>query len=123
MSEARRTASEFIEWLVERHAALARIRDEHRVDFSDPLPHVFFGDVTRYASSLAREGTDTDQLDRLLSDLDDSLSSGDERDEVDNLIWVSFVENAQGVPGDSEEALREQLHAFPNLANALSHYE
>ena len=49
------------------------------------------------------------------------LVSDDDR--VDNLIWVSFVENAQGVTGDSEEALRDRLRSFPNLAHALSYYE
>lgn len=44
-------------------------------------------------------------------------------DPVHNLIWVSFVENTQGLPGDSEEALRDRLRSFPNLARALSHYE
>lgn len=118
-----RTASEFIEWLVERHPALALIRDEHLVTFGELLPHVFFGDVTRYASSLARDGTDVEHLDRLLSDLDHSLSGGDRGDEVDSLVWASFVENVQGASDDSEEALRERLRAFPSLAQALSHYE
>jgi hypothetical protein len=44
-------------------------------------------------------------------------------DPVDNLIWVPFVENAQGVTVDPEEALRERLRSFPNLARALSHCE
>lgn len=47
----------------------------------------------------------------------------DQDDEVGNLIWVSFVENVQGVPGDDEEPLRERIRAFPHLAVALSHYE
>jgi hypothetical protein len=41
-------------------------------------------------------------------------------DEVDNLICVSFVENAST---DADEPLRARLRAFPNLARALSHYE
>lgn len=39
------------------------------------------------------------------------------------LIWVSFVESAQGVPGDAEEPLRERLRPFPKPKHALSHYE
>ena len=123
MDEAPRTATEFVGWLVERHPALASIRDEHLVDNDGLLPHVFFGDVTRYASWLAREGANATDLDRLLADLDRSLSEGDADDEVENLIWVSFVENAQGVPGDDEEALRHELRRYPHLANALAHYE
>jgi hypothetical protein len=45
-----------------------------------------------------------------------------EDDPVDNLIWVSFVENATG-DSESEHALRDRLRSFPNLAHALSHYE
>jgi hypothetical protein len=47
----------------------------------------------------------------------------DQDDEVGNLIRVSFVENAQGVPGDMEEPLRTRLRGFPHLAEALSHYD
>jgi hypothetical protein len=57
-----------------------------------------------------------------LGDLDAALAV-DQDDEVGNLIWVSFVENAQGVPGDMEEPLRTRLRGFPHLAEALSHYE
>jgi len=99
------------------------IRDEHLADNGDLLPHVFFGDVTRYGSSLAREDADAKELDRLLADLDDALSDGEADDEVTNLIWVSFVENAQGVSGEDEDALRRQLRRYPHLASALAHYE
>ena len=123
MDDAPRTATEFIGWLVERHPPLAPIRDEHLADFGELLPHVFFGDVTRYASSLAREGADASDLDRLLTDLDRALTAGEAHDEVDNLVWVSFVENAQGVPGDDDEALRRHLRRYSHLASALSHNE
>ncbi len=123
VDESPRTATAFVGWLVERHPPLAAIRDEHLADNDDLLPHVFFGDVTRYASSLARDNADASELARLLTDLDRALSDGEEDDEVENLIWVSFVENAQGVPGDNEEALRHQLRRYPHLASALSHYE
>ncbi len=120
MSSSPRKSSAFVEWLVARHSDLAPILQEHRVDNGGLLPHVFFGDVTRYASELARR-RDTARLDPLLSDLDEALTGSG--DETDNLVWVSFVENAQGTSGDAEEQLREELHAYPNLAGALSHYE
>jgi hypothetical protein len=120
VSEAPRTPSAFVEWLVGRHSDLAPILDEHLRDNGELLPHVFFGDVTRYASDLARRG-DTGRLDHLLTDLDQALTSAE--DEADNLIWASFVENAQGIRGDDEERLREELGRYPNLADALSHYE
>ena len=56
-------------------------------------------------------------------DLNEAMLTVEGDDSVDNLIGVSFVENAQGVTGDSEEALRSRLRSLPNLARALSHYE
>jgi hypothetical protein len=120
VSKAPRTSAAFVEWLVGRHSDLAPILDQHRRNNGELLPHVFFGDVTRYASELARRG-DTGRLDPLLTDLDQALTSA--ADETDNLIWASFVENAQGTSGDDEKPLREQLGSHPNLAHALSHYE
>ena len=121
MSVAPRTASAFVDWLVARHPDLAPILDEHLKDMDDELlPHVFFGDVTRYAAELARRH-DTGKLDPLLHDLNGVLDDSD--DYVDNLVWVSFVENSQASPGDPEKQLRESLRGYPNLARALSHYE
>jgi hypothetical protein len=58
-----------------------------------------------------------------LDDLDGAMLPADEDDPVDNLIWVSFAENAQGAAGDAQEPSRDRLRSFPNLAHALSHYE
>jgi len=74
-------------------------------------------------SATSIEDADAKELDRLLADLDDALSDGEADDEVTNLIWVSFVENAQGVSGEDEDALRRQLRRYPHLASALAHYE
>ncbi len=123
MSDAPRTAPDFVAWLVGRNADLAPILDDHLAGNGELLPHVFFGDVTRYASTLARGGADGDLLDKLLTDLNDSLSEGTQNDDVDNLIRASFVENAQGVEGDADEQLRRRLRSYPSLAAALSHYE
>lgn len=120
MTDAPRTAPEFVRWLVTRHPGLAPLLDESLRDNDELLPHVLFGDVTRYASGLARLG-ELDDLNRLLSDLDGALDDSD--DEVDNLISVSFVENAQGVAGDDEVELRRQIRGHPNLARQLSRYE
>jgi hypothetical protein len=90
---------------------------EHLADNDELLPHVLFGDVTRYALSLARGGQ-TDELDRLLGDLDAAL--GESEDEVANLVWASFVENAST---DEDEPLRARLRGFAHLGRALSHYE
>ena len=101
--------------------------DEHLNDYDELLSHVFFADVTRHAARLARsadtEPEADDELARLLEDLESAFLLRDDRDEVDDLIWVSFVENAQGVSGDEEEPLRDALRRYPRLASALSHYE
>jgi hypothetical protein len=113
VSEVPRTAPEFVNWLVERHPGLAPVLEEHLAVFDELLPHVFFGDVTRYASALAQESTDTAGLDRLLADLDNALVGGPD-DEVWDLIGASFVENTLG-----DDNLWVRLRAFPNLARAL----
>lgn len=101
---------------------LAAIRDEHLGDYGELLPHVLFGDVTRYAVRLAASGADDATLDSLLNDLDSALAA-DRDDDVGNLILASFVENAQGVPGDAEQPLRLRLPDYPDLAEALTHSE
>jgi hypothetical protein len=116
VTDAPRTAPEFVTWLAARHSGLGGILDEHLADDDELLPHVLFGDVARYALALARDD-ETDDLNALLSDLDAAL--GDSDDEVGNLVWVSFVENAST---DDDEPLRSALRAYPNLARALSHY-
>jgi hypothetical protein len=124
---APRTPVAFVEWLVARHPALAALVQAHMADYGEMLPHVLFGDVTRYAADLARRAADDpvahDELRALLTDLDQALSTEDDNDLVENLVWVSFVENAQGVAGDPEEPLRVRLRSFRWLGKALSHYE
>ncbi len=86
---------------------------EHAEYYEDVLPHVFFGDVTRYAVEiLASE--ETDVLARLLSCLERGLASGDQ--DVDNLICVSFVENMQD-SFPTLDAMRQ--HAGPLLKTAI----
>ncbi len=127
--EVPRTHPEFIDWLVARHPDLAPILEEHlRDQDGELLAHVLFGDVTRYAADLARRAPEEPEantrLQRLLEDLDRTiLPEGQDEDPVDNLVWVSFVENAQGIAGDDEEPLRDRLRSLPNLARALSFYE
>jgi hypothetical protein len=105
VTDAPRTSPEFVRWLVTRHSGLVPVLDEHLADNDELLPHVLFGDVTRYALTLARDG-EVEDLDRLLSDLDAAL--GDSDDEVANLVWVSFVENAST---DEDEPLRAARYA------------
>jgi hypothetical protein len=115
--DAPRTSPEFVSWLVVRHPGLVPVLDEHLADNDELLPHVLFGDVTRYALALARNG-EVDELNRLLGDLDAALDESE--DDVAELVGASFVENAST---DEDEPLRTELRAFPHLARALSHYE
>src|SRR5215203_3494232 len=43
-------------------------------DYGELLPHVLFGDITRYAAELAHR-QDDETLDRLLHDLDEALAA------------------------------------------------
>ena len=121
-----RSSPDFVDWLAARHAAVEGLRAEHVREYGGLLPHVLFGDVTRHAADLARRATTSpaaaQDLQRRLRDLDDAIRQ-DVGGDVENVIWVSFVENASGIPGDSEEPLREEIRRFPGLAHALMHYE
>jgi hypothetical protein len=70
-----------------------------------------------------RRRRSADELRSFLGDLNAALrldatipSDPSHEDPVDNLIWVSFVENAKGLPGDEDESLREKMRSFQNLA-------
>jgi hypothetical protein len=124
VTDGPRTQLEFVDWLVARHPGLAPLLEEHLNDYDELLSHVLFGEVTRYAADLARrseQDPDADaELLRLLEDLDQAILPEGEDDPVDNVVWVSFVENAST---DADEPLRTRLRSFPNLARALSHYQ
>lgn len=110
MSEA---TIDFIERLVDRCPPLKSIFDEHVSDnFGEVLPHLFFGDLTRYAisrfleveSEAVPQGMEAEPgLRRLLNDLEDAYADGDE--EIQELISVSFLENLPR-PGKEASGLR-----------------
>ena len=75
-----------------------RVYDKHIEDYDELLPHVFFGDLTRYVVELYKATLDCsqdkskwDELDTILSYLEDGISGNDE--EIQELIAVSFLEN------------------------------
>jgi hypothetical protein len=78
---------------------------EHRADNEEILPHLFFGDVARYAVRLHQEvgisATAAPELAAILVLLEDRFAHGSAAEE--NLIAVSFLENLPdpGEPGDS----------------------
>lgn len=85
---------EFSRSLVVEVPSLAPVLDEHLADMDDELlPHMFFGDVTRWADEAAADPSKDAELGRLLELLDEGLASGSE--EVQDLITVSFLENLE----------------------------
>jgi hypothetical protein len=68
----------------------APVIDEHVADNDEVLPHVLFGDLTRFVLA-ARESGDDTLVERCVAVLDRALREGD--DHVVNLVQVSFVEN------------------------------
>lgn len=87
------SATEFVEALVVDHPDLEALLDEHREDnMGEVLPHVFFGDLTRFVVAHHLDPVaDPTELDPLLATLDRGMLDGD--DEVKELIAVSFLEN------------------------------
>lgn len=119
MSEA---TIEFIERLVFRYPPLKPIFDEHVSDnFGEVLPHLFFGDISRYAisqfleieSQAESQGIES-ELRGLLDDLEDAYVDGDE--EIQELISVSFLEN---LPRPYEEASGLRAWLGPALSAQL----
>ena len=88
--------SSFIDYLVARFPILEPLLHEHLADnFGEVLPHVFFGDLTRYvvAEFLRGEGGNAGEsptLRQILDALEEAFARGDE---VSELIAVSFLEN------------------------------
>ena len=72
---------------------LGSIYDEHMRDYEELLPHVFFGDVTRYVVEQVRSGAtgSRSSVARIVHALEEGLVKGNE--DVLELISVSFLEN------------------------------
>jgi hypothetical protein len=81
--------------------------DEHVSDFGEVLPHVLFGDLTRFVLAAHARG-DADVEQRSLDALDMALRNGD--DETRNLVAVSFVESV----GPSESSQRAFIDSWPD---------
>ena len=117
------SAINLVDRLAGRFPALEPLLREHRADnFGDVLPHVFFGDLTRFVVGeyrLVRERDDLDgpvggEMRALLDELEHAFASGD--DEVCELITVSFLENLPR-RGEENEGVRDQLG--PTLTSEL----
>lgn len=103
MNSSSDSAARFTEVLVGRFPYLEPLLREHLRDFEELLPHLFFGDLTRYvvAAFCATDVRDRSRwhLSELLDELEGAISGDDEA--ISELVAVSFVEN---LPGPDEPA-------------------
>ncbi|HEY4310193.1 MAG TPA: hypothetical protein VGN12_12150 [Pirellulales bacterium] len=86
----------FCEQLAAEFHGVARLLKERQADNGELLPHVFFGDLTRYILAGGQDKAAVVQC------LENAMSSG--ASEIDDLICVSFVENIE-THYDLEQAL------------------
>ena len=110
---------EYINLLLTRVPELQPTYDKHIRDNDELLPHVFFGDVTRYVVQQVRSGK-TDSLisvEHILRVLEQYAVSGNEY--AEELIAVSFIENL--VEYDDVLAGLKGLIG-PNLQTMLRNY-
>jgi|688.fasta_scaffold347668_2 hypothetical protein len=81
------TTKEFCQFLVEQVPEIRTILRNHLDDFSEMLPHVFLGELTRYVLA---NGASKIRIVELLEENFDRHGP-----EIENLISVSFVENLE----------------------------
>ena len=110
---------ELVALLVKAVPRLRALYEEHISWNDELLPHVLFGDITRFImEGLAAEGKALQDAKRVLAILEHAMGSADE--DVQNLVSVSFLENL-----DQEASMYESIRAAlgPNLRKELRHYE
>jgi hypothetical protein len=111
---------EFVRSLVSRFPNLTNVLAEHIADNDEILPHLFFGDLTRYVETLhgvARADSvspSKQELRSILAYLEETYAGGDE--ELQELISVSFLEHLPR-RGESGWELRDMLG--PQLTRQL----
>ena len=116
---SQKTAS-LVRQIAARFPGLIPILEEHLKDNEEILPHVFFGDLTRYIESLHSMGEVTGspaELSAILQCLEDAFATGDT--ELQELVSVSFLEHLpQATEPGAElrkmlgENMRRQLHVI-----------
>jgi hypothetical protein len=109
------SSGNFVSALLTEFPELQPLLDKHVRANDEVLPHVFFGELTRFALNEAKSPT-SDALCRLLSFLESAMTSGDEN--VQNVIAASFLENL-GPPTDEFYVIRTM--SGPNLRIGLAH--
>ena len=109
----------FVRSLVERFPTLSSMFDEHVKDNGEILPHIFFGDLTRYVVSLLLSGAGVArrrELEDILRTLEKAYASVGDEDELQELISVSFLEHLPR-PGDEGSEVRSMVG--PRLSQQL----
>ena len=86
--------TEFVEELLRQVPDLQCLYSDHLQDNGQLLPHVFLGDVTKFAVAEADNQRLEAPVNRLLEQMESGLRTG--TDSVKELISVSFVENLIG---------------------------
>jgi hypothetical protein len=94
---------QFVERLISKVPEAQEIYADHLDDNGALLPHVFMGDITRFAMQIAGRLSEQDVLQRLLLLVEEGLLS--DHIDVANFVAVSFIENLCG-----EERLIKILH-------------
>ena len=107
--------SSFIPLLTSFVPELQPIYAEHLHNNDDLLPHVFLGDVARFAIAAALDVRQQEVLMRLLKCMETGLESGPAH--ARELILASFVEN---LLGEDDAVRRIKLLMGPNLRKATA---
>lgn len=81
----------FVDRLVKNVPELASLLEEHLKDYNEVLPHVFMGDVTRFARFQVTGSKLSEQGQLILEVLEEGMLSGNP--DLAELISVSFLEN------------------------------
>ncbi len=116
-----KSTNAFVLGLIKIVTNLNRLYDEHIDDYDKLLPHVFFGDLTRYIVELYESILDCspakmrwDELNTILAYLENGISG--DNDEIQELIVVSFLENLD----TTDSKLGELIEKFgPHLKKEL----
>jgi hypothetical protein len=105
--------------LLEQVPELRSVYDEHIHDNDELLPHMFFGDVTRYVVQQVHSGEmgPSTPVGRIFDSLERFMAFGD--DQVKELVSVSFIENLAAYD-DVLTVLRGLLG--PNLEKELKNH-
>ncbi len=90
------------------------LADHIEENYGEMLPHVFFGDVTRYIIDLAGKPEASSELRKILDHLEEAFVCGS-RDVIE-LVSVSFIEN---LPCEGKAAARVRQWLGPSLAKEL----